>query len=117
MTAPSDGTSRPARILSTVVLPQPEWPMMQTNSPRAIDSHRSSNTVVLAPPGAGKHLLTPSIEMNLSVMAAHAPREGGDPYSRVGSYGSPLARGRRRSPSSHHALLTRETSPAASHAR
>ena len=51
-----------------MVLPQPEWPMMQTNSPRAIDSHRSSNTVVLAPPGAGKHLLTPSMEMNLSVM-------------------------------------------------
>src|ERR687887_274099 len=68
MTAPSDGTSRPARILSTVVLPQPEWPMMQTNSPRAIDSHRSSNTVVRTPPGVGKHLLTPSMEMNLSVM-------------------------------------------------
>jgi len=47
-------------MLSTVVLPQPEWPMMQTNSPRAIDSHRSSNTVVL-PPGAGKRLLTPSM--------------------------------------------------------
>src|SRR5919198_4615890 len=92
MTAPSDGTSRPARILSTVVLPQPEWPMMQTNSPRAIDSHRSSNTVVRTPPGAGKHLLTPSMEMNLSVMAAQMvcrPREGGDPYPRVGGYGSP----------------------------
>ncbi len=34
-------------MLSTVVLPQPEWPMMQTNSPRAIASHRSSNTVML----------------------------------------------------------------------
>ena len=55
-------------MLSTVVLPQPEWPMMQTNSPRAIDSHRSSNTVVAPPPGAGKRLVMPSMEMNLSVM-------------------------------------------------
>ena len=42
--------------------------MMQTNSPRAIDSHKSSNTVVLPPPGDGKRLLTPSMEMNLSVI-------------------------------------------------
>ena len=27
MTTPDDGASRPARMLSTVVLPQPEWPM------------------------------------------------------------------------------------------
>src|SRR5215813_6328485 len=66
MTAPSDGASRPARMLSTVVLPQPEWPMMQVKSPRCIDSHRSSNTVVVPPPGAGKRLVMPSIEMNLS---------------------------------------------------
>ena len=56
-------------MLSTVVLPQPEWPITQTNSPRAIDSHRSSNTVVAPPPGAGKRLAMPSIEMNLSVIA------------------------------------------------
>src|SRR5262249_16937683 len=67
MTVPLVGRSRPARILSTVVLPQPEWPMMQVNSPRFIDSHRSSNTVVSPPPGAGKRLVMPSIEMNLSV--------------------------------------------------
>ena len=53
-------------MLSTVVLPQPEWPMMQVNSPRCIDSHRSSNTVVVPPPGAGKRLVMPSMEMNLS---------------------------------------------------
>ena len=53
-------------MLSTVVLPQPEWPMMQVNSPRCIDSQRSSNTVVVPPPGAGKRLVMPSIEMNLS---------------------------------------------------
>ncbi len=38
-------------MLSTVVLPQPEWPMMQVNSPRRIDSQRSSNTVVVAAAG------------------------------------------------------------------
>jgi hypothetical protein len=61
-------------MLSTVVLPQPEWPMTQTNSPRAIDSHSSSNTVVL-PPGAGKRLLMPSMEMNLSVMGSAQARQ------------------------------------------
>src|SRR5437899_9901671 len=66
ITVPSDGGSRPARILSTVVLPQPECPMMQTNSPRAIDSHKSSNTIVAPPAGAGNRLLTPSMEMNRS---------------------------------------------------
>ena len=55
-------------MLSTVVLPQPEWPMMQVNSPRCIDSQRSSNTVVVPPPGAGKRLVMPSMEMNLSVI-------------------------------------------------
>jgi hypothetical protein len=57
-------------MLSTVVLPQPEWPMTQTNSPRAIENHRSSNTVVGVPPGAGKRLAIPSMEMNLSLIAA-----------------------------------------------
>jgi hypothetical protein len=47
--------------------------MTQTNSPRAIDSHRSSNTVVLPPPGAAKRLVMPSIEMNLSVMGSPCP--------------------------------------------
>ena len=60
-------------MLSTVVLPQPEWPMMQTNSPRAIDSHRSSNTVVTPPPGAGKRLVMPSMEMNFSVIGCLTP--------------------------------------------
>ena len=40
-------------MLSTVVLPQPEWPMMQVNSPRFIVSQKSSKIVVAAPPGAG----------------------------------------------------------------
>src|SRR5262249_61388020 len=78
---PADDASRPARMLSTVVLPQPEWPITQANSPRGIDSQRSSNTVVTPPPGAGKRLVTPSIEMNFSVMPSvsslrkrHQPR-------------------------------------------
>src|SRR5262249_25688395 len=75
MTVPSVGWSRPARMLSTVVLPQPECPMIQVNSPRCIDSHRSSNTVVVPPPGAGKRLVMPSIEMNLSVIRTSL-REG-----------------------------------------
>src|SRR3954465_6267998 len=57
-------------MVSTVVLPQPEWPMMQTNSPRAIDSHRSSNTIVLPPLGAAKRLVIPSMEMNLSAIGS-----------------------------------------------
>src|SRR5712691_1921771 len=68
ITVPSDGMSSPARMLSTVVLPQPEWPMMQANSPRAIASHRFSNTVVAPPPGAGKRLVTPSMEIKRSVI-------------------------------------------------
>ena len=53
MTTPSLGASSPARMLSTVVLPQPEWPIMHTNSPRRIGSHRFSKIVVALPPGAG----------------------------------------------------------------
>ena len=37
-------------MFRTVVLPQPEWPITQPNSPRAIDSQRFSNTAVVAPP-------------------------------------------------------------------
>ena len=40
-------------MLSTVVLPQPEWPITQANSPRSIDSQRFSNTVVVPPPAPG----------------------------------------------------------------
>src|SRR5712671_3293591 len=106
ITVPSDGVSRPARMLSTVVLPQPEWPMMQVNSPRAIGSQRSSNTVVAPPPGAGKRLVMPSIEMNLSVMRAtyraansvSSPRKRGSIVQQNGLLdGSPLPRGRQRS--------------------
>ena len=33
MTTPRLGSSRPAMMFSTVDLPQPEWPMMEMNSP------------------------------------------------------------------------------------
>src|SRR5580692_4837228 len=71
MTAPSLGVSSPARILSTVVLPQPEWPITQANSPRSIDNHRFSNTATSPPAAPGYRLAIASIEMNLSVMTSH----------------------------------------------
>src|SRR6476660_3796024 len=64
ITVPADGSSSPARMLSTVVLPQPEWPMMQVKSPRCIGSHKSSNTVVVPPPAAGNRFAMTSMEMN-----------------------------------------------------
>src|SRR3954469_1333250 len=46
--APPDGSSKPATILSTVVLPQPEGPRNETNSPRATSRLKSCTTVVVA---------------------------------------------------------------------
>src|ERR1700761_4153372 len=74
ITAPSLGVSSPARILSTVVLPQPEWPITQANSPRWIESQRFSNTATSPPEGAGYFLAIASIEMNLSVMTSFRER-------------------------------------------
>ena len=44
MTAPSLGWSRPASTFRMVVLPQPEWPIRQTNSPRSMPNQMFSNT-------------------------------------------------------------------------
>src|SRR3984957_8311363 len=74
MTAPPLGVSSPARMLSTVVLPQPEWPITQANSPRWIDSHRFSKTATSPPPGCGYRLAIASIEMNLLVIASFRER-------------------------------------------
>jgi ABC-type nitrate/sulfonate/bicarbonate transport system permease component len=41
-TTPPEAVSSPARILRMVVLPQPEWPMMATNSPLSMAKLRSS---------------------------------------------------------------------------
>src|SRR5882757_6950513 len=80
ITVPADGTSSPARMLSTVVLPQPEWPMMQVKSPRCIGSHRSSNTVVVPPPAAGNRFAMPSIEMNFCAISLFRKRhQPGEP--------------------------------------
>ena len=38
----------PATMLSSVVLPQPEWPMMETNSPFSMPSVMSLSTSVSA---------------------------------------------------------------------
>jgi hypothetical protein len=40
-------------MFSTVVLPQPEWPITQPNSPRPIDSQRFSNTAISPPDAPG----------------------------------------------------------------
>src|SRR5579863_4794551 len=74
ITTPSLGASSPARILSTVVLPQPEWPITHANSPRGTDSQRFSKTATSSPPGCGYRLAIASIEMNLSVMASFRKR-------------------------------------------
>src|SRR5579872_4806964 len=74
MTAPSLGVSSPARMLSTVVLPQPEWPITQANSPRSIDSQRFSNTTTSPPAAPGYRLAMASIEMNLPVTASFRER-------------------------------------------
>src|SRR5712691_767696 len=76
-TTPSEGSSRPAKIFSTVVLPQPEWPMTQTNWPRAIENHRFSNTVDTLPPASGKRRAMPSIEMKRSPISSL--RKGDEP--------------------------------------
>src|ERR1700733_4974415 len=74
ITAPSLGVSSPAGMLSTVVLPQPEWPITHANSPRWIDSQRFSKTATSPPPGCGYRLAIASIEMNLSVIASFRER-------------------------------------------
>ena len=71
-------------MFSTVVLPQPEWPIMQTNSPRAIDSQRSSNTVVAAAAGSAGDALDgdelvgamPSMRGEPSPVAIHRAHSG-----------------------------------------
>ena len=48
-TWPSLPCSSPASVLRMVVLPQPEWPMMQTNSPRRMPKFTRSKTASEAP--------------------------------------------------------------------
>ena len=47
-TLPDVAVSSPASTLRMVVLPQPEWPMMQTNSPRSSVNDTSANTGLAA---------------------------------------------------------------------
>src|SRR5579859_7865318 len=44
--APSDGSWRPERMLSSVVLPHPEGPTIATNSPGEISSERLRKTSI-----------------------------------------------------------------------
>jgi hypothetical protein len=48
-TSPESGVSKPASTLSRVDLPQPEGPMMATNSPSPTEKLTSSSTAT-APP-------------------------------------------------------------------
>jgi hypothetical protein len=49
-TLPLLALSRPARMLRMVDLPQPEWPVTQTNSPLWMRKLTWSNTVTFSPP-------------------------------------------------------------------
>ena len=51
-----------------VVLPQPEWPIRQTNSPGSTEKCRFSNTVVSAPSRPVNFLLMPSMRIRGSLM-------------------------------------------------
>src|SRR5579863_3018142 len=114
MTAPSLDVSSPARMLSTVVLPQPECPITQANSPRRIDSHRFSNTATSPPEGALYRLAIASIEMNLSVIVSHpCPARGAtrsdapqmrDPRPRTGSRFCTAELSRRNAPGTRESI-------------
>ena len=60
-------------MFSTVVLPQPEWPITQPNSPRAIDSQRFSNTAIVAAVGAG---ITPRDAFDGDELVGHRAHSG-----------------------------------------
>src|SRR5216684_3755180 len=51
-TSPRSGLSRPAMRLSSVVLPDPDGPMMPRNSPSATSRLRLRKTVISSPPRA-----------------------------------------------------------------
>ena len=44
ITSPALALSSPAMTLRMVVLPQPEWPITQTNSPLSMVKETSANT-------------------------------------------------------------------------
>src|SRR6187402_525102 len=60
---PALGSSKPATMRSTVVLPQPDGPRKETNSPRSTSRLKSSTTVV-----APKDFRTCCMERNGSAM-------------------------------------------------
>src|SRR6266511_2018278 len=58
-TPPTEAVSRPAMRLSSVLLPQPEWPTMVRNSPCSTPNATSRKTQTCpAPSGSGKNLVT-----------------------------------------------------------
>ena len=75
-TSPSVGCSKPAIMRSVVVLPQPDGPSSEKNSPSAIVRSRSS-TAVAAP----KRFVTPS-KRTASLIAPSLPLSTPSPLSR-----------------------------------
>ena len=65
-TYPAEGRSSPASTLRIVVLPQPEWPTMQTNSPLAMPKSTPSKTVS-SPRLEANRLARPSMRRNASL--------------------------------------------------
>ena len=61
-------------MLSTVVLPQPEWPITQVNSPRRIASQRSSKIVVRRTSMPGCPLCGHSPLGESGILVARCPR-------------------------------------------
>src|SRR6266852_3672105 len=73
-TRPFVGASKPATILSVVVLPQPEGPSRVRNRPGAT-SRLTSRTASRAPPPCGKRLVIDSRRMPAA--STSAPEETG----------------------------------------
>src|SRR3712207_9268618 len=84
--APAVGVSRPAMRFSTVDLPQPEGPTMQTNSPAATSrSAPETASVSLPVRGATKDLETPASRSFGAPPAPAGGRAGGLPPQGAGS--------------------------------
>src|SRR5688572_15622702 len=74
ISAPAVGCNRPATRLSSVDLPQPEWPIRDTNSPRS--TIRSTPAMASKP---SKLIPTPSMRRYFSGSIAEPPRQQHQP--------------------------------------
>ena len=72
MTPPELALSSPARMFSSVVLPQPEWPIRQTNSPSSTPNQRSPKTSVSPLPSGRRKALGESLDRDQVLRASCA---------------------------------------------